>query len=151
MMRQTLILTKSADEFSLSGEFVLKITPLEKQLFLNEEIKIDDESFKMYRKIIYHHIIYTSEKFKNVSTIDYFVRLRNGAIGSINYFVVVESDLFAMITLYEILGEFAHFKKIKRSSNQKCLKMNEISTKMLYIKFGPNEFVTVLANNYEKT
>lgn len=59
--------------------------------------------------------------------------------------------MFALVTIYEIIEEIAHFKKIRKTSTQENIKTNQISEKMLFLKFGVNEYVTIPPNNYEKT
>lgn len=153
-MKQTLKKDDAVAEISLNGKQVKIMSTAEKALFYGEFGNIMQNSNRLiiYKCVMMRKIKYTSESSKEVATIDYFVRLKNGMICSINYFTLIDLNVYALVTVYEITNEAGHFIEIKRSQTQKLVKMIEIAGKMLYMQYGKTEeFVTVFPNTYEKT
>lgn len=109
------------------------------------------DSVTIYKKVIVRGIKYTSLKMNDLSTIDYFVKLKDDRIGAVKYYSILNQKLHALINFYEVANTCGNFFQINRSGNQELIKMNDISEKMIYMKFGLREFVTVPPNNYEKT
>lgn len=61
VMKQTIKSSiESNDQFTLSGECVHKISQSEMDLFSNEGIQIENKALKVYKKINYHHVIFTT-------------------------------------------------------------------------------------------
>lgn len=116
-------------------------------------IKMRDQFFlNIYKSVVVHGNKFSSLECKDISTIDYFVRLKNdGFFGSINFYTIFDNILYASINLYDIIDTFDHFHEIKISVNRKLVKVIDFERKLIYLKFGIREFVTVLANRYEKS
>lgn len=153
VMKQTIIPEQEQTvNLKLNGKGMIKISSTEKEIFVQKGLEMQNIDFvEIYKSVTIHGIKFTSEKSKDVATIDFFVRLKDDSIGAINFYLLINFDLHALITLYEIIETTAQFSKIKRSQTQKAIKMNEISEKMLYLRIGINEFVTVFPNKFEKT
>lgn len=105
----------------------------------------------IYENVVSRGIKYTSLQTKEISTIDYFVRLRDGRFASVSYYTIFDNIIYALVNLHEIVDIFDHFIEIKSTVNQELIKMIDIEHKLIYLKFGRREFVTVLANRFEKS
>lgn len=153
VMKQTIIPQKEySNNFSLNGKGIIKINSNEEELFVMKGIQIQNIDFvEIYKSVTIHGIRFTSEKSKDVQTIDFFVRLKNDSIVSINFYVLMNFELYALITIYDTIDINGHFTKIKRSQTKEVIKVNEISEKMMYLRIGINEFVTIFPNKFEKT
>lgn len=155
VMRETIKSKREEDkvcEFSMNGKKTIKITSIEKELIAAKISNYSPKDFlNIHKSVCSRGIKFTSLESKDISTIDYFVRLKNENIASIRFYVVFDSDLYALIDIYEVVSQIDHFTQIKCSQVKELIKFNDILEKMLYLKFGRNEYVTTLPNKYEKT
>lgn len=138
-------------EISLGRKAVVKISSNEKDIFMQKNIVIDGNSLNIFKSVVVRGIKFSSTLMREVSTIDYFIRLKCNRIASVKFFMVFESKLFAIINLYQILDTYDHFLRIESTENQEVVKISEIREKCLYMKFGSREFVTFPPNKFEKT
>lgn len=140
------------DEIKLCSKGTIKISPSEIDLLQREGLSIQNTNIvNIYKSVIVRGKKYTSEKFKEVSCIDFFILLKNCCIASVNFYILIDVNLYLMINEYETVDRFAHFIQIKRTKTQKLNKLNHIDDKLLYMKFGLKEFVTIIPNKFEKT
>lgn len=152
-MRKTIRMSEQAiDEVGLHGKGTTKITSTEKTLLEKEGIQVQNTNIvNIYKSVVVRGIKYTSQKSKEISCIDFFVLLKNGSIALINFYILINLNLKALITLVEIDEKVGHFIRIIRTPEQRMISLNDIHCKLLYMKFGSNEYVTVIANKFEKT
>lgn len=99
----------------------------EKHLFTEIGLDIENTFLTIYTDVILHNVQFKSQESREVTTIDYFVKLKGEIFGAICYFMIVDSILYAVVDLYNVLSRNDHFKKIE-FSGQKQLK----SLKNLY-------------------
>lgn len=146
--------TEKRDDCSFGGKSVILITSDELNLFQQNGLNIEINTFlRIYKKVVVHGIKYTSLQSKEVSTIDFFVRMKgNNQIGAVKYYTIINSTLYALVNTYHIIDSFGHFFQIEQNdAEQNLVQMNDISEKMLYMKFGLREFIVSIPNRYEKT
>lgn len=106
----------------------------------------------IYRNVIVRGIKYTSQHSKEVSTIDFFVKLKgSNQIYAVKYYIFVDNILHAFVNTYAIIDTQEQFIQIERTDEFELVKMACISAKVLYMKFGSREFVVSMPNRYEKT
>lgn len=152
VMKQTLKPHKQIEDFSINGKKVIKISDKEKNLFEQQDFDVqENRMLVVYKSIEFKGIKYASEMSKDISTIDYFVRLKDNTFGSINFYTVFDYSVFAIMNIYISIGEIDHFTQVKRTEQQKLIKLIDIADKLLYLKFGFSEYITTLPNKYEKT
>lgn len=114
-MKQTLTIDEpKTDILSLNGKTTIKITPTEKEVCEKYGFEVNNNSFlSIYKCIVIRGIKFTSEKSKEMSTIDYFVRLKNGSIGSVYFYSMFNSSLYALVSIHKIINQSGHFLKLK--------------------------------------
>lgn len=153
VMKQSIVeKEKEAINFSINGKKTVRINPSQSQLFANENLMIPSKNcLDIYKSVTVRGVKYTSEQSRDISTIDFFVRLKDNRIAAIFFFTLFDHNLYALINVYESIDTNAHFIKIKRTQTQQVIKINDVSEKMIYLKIGLNEFVTGFPNRFEKT
>lgn len=153
-MRQTIKSVKEEEkmnDFSMSGEKTIKITAEESELFGYTFNHPPKNFLQIYKSVVVRGIKFTSLESKEISTVDYFVRLKDESIASIRFYVIFDFNLYALVNIYEIVNKIDHFIGIKCSQLKKIVQFNTISEKMLHLNFSQDEFVTTLPNRFEKT
>lgn len=110
----------------------------------------EDEKFAVSKILSFKNEIFTSLRYKKLSTIDYFVSVNN-FIGMIEFFFEVNSKAFALINIYEVFKQNYHLQYVKTTRKFKVCDVNEIKEKLLYMKIGRVEIVTKEPNRYEGT
>lgn len=136
-------------EFSINGKKTIKINLKDRAMFLD---KVQQQNFiTIYKTVVVCGIKFSSLECKDISTIDFFVRLKNGLFGTVIYYTIFDNIIYAYINLYETVDTFDHFDEVKLTADKIVVKVNDFDRKLIYLKFGIREFVTVLANRYEKS
>lgn len=76
--------------------------------------------------------------------------MRDHKIGSIELFVRNNQNFFVLIRKYEISYQKYHFNEIKSMMpmQRKLYSCNDISEKLIYLRFGNIEVVTTEPNKY---
>lgn len=152
-MRKTIKTIANVPEYSLGGKAVIKISPNELKIFEESKIRAESSNFlTVYKSVVIRGVKYTSLQSKEISTIDYFVRLKDDKIGAVKYYTIIDFTLYAIINTYQVIDMFEHIFQIEQIvGQQQIVKISNIKEKFLYMKFGLREFVTIIANRYEKT
>lgn len=144
--------SKNAVEFAIGKKKTIKISAAESQLLMEEGIHTDTaSSLTIHTDIVLRGVKYTTLESREISTIDFFIQLKDDSFAAIKYFIVREFILYALVSVYENDYTHDHFTEIRKTDVQKIIRMPDISKKALYIKFGQREFVTTFPNRYEKT
>lgn len=152
IMKQT-INTPSVEnnKFAVGKIRTIKLSSSDAQLYVCNGFRLEREQYlKVHNDIILRGSKFTSKMSREISTIDYFVQLKSGTVGSVCYYFSFDSILYACIDVYEIVEKFDHFIQIMPGKQKKLLKIIDFDSKLLYLKYGLREFVTRLANKYEK-
>lgn len=104
-----------------------------------------------FQRVCMHKKQFTSRMCKELSTIDYFVKLKGNEMGAVLFHFILDRIVYALIEMYEIFKTTDHLLQVQRSSIKKIYKIKDIERKMIYIKIGSNEILTERPNMYEKT
>lgn len=137
-------------EFSINGKKILRLHPKDLDYIGFDELR-EQNFLTIYKSAVIHGTKFTSLECKDISTIDYFVKLKNGVFGTINFYIIFDNNLYASLNIYDIIDIFDHFNEIKCSGNKALVKVIDFERKVMYLKFGVREFVTMIANRYEKS
>lgn len=136
-------------EFSINGKKTIRMNMNDREIFCDS---VQEQNFlNIYKNIVLCGIKFTSLESKDVLTIDYFVRLKNGLIGSVNYYTISDDVIYASINLFEGILTLDYFYEIKCTGTRRLFKVIDFDRKLIYLRFGQREFVTILANRYEKS
>lgn len=138
--------------FAVGKPKTIKICETDINFYENAGIELENKQFlNIYTDITMHGMKFKSLRSRAIATIDYFIQLKNGTLGAVQYYIEINSVLYVRIEMYNISDSFDHFQEIERNNVVKIFKVNEISHKLIYLKFGQRDFVTKLANRFEKT
>lgn len=115
-------------DLMIGGKKVMKITSIEIDAFSEHGFNINNNnSLTIYKNVTIKCVKYTSQQSKEISTIDYFVRLKdNGQIWAIEYYTIIENILYALVNRYEVIETHAHFIQIKKTDHHQLIKMAQI-------------------------
>lgn len=150
VMNHTVISPRTPNKLSISEKKNIVLSDDEKKLFHESGLEIKNNHFTIYRTVHVEGIKYTSSQSKEKQTVDYFV-LVGEQIGCINYYFISDTIIYVMFQNYAIIDKIDHFIKVCRTEVKKIIKFTDIKVKVLFLKFGLNEFITTLPNKYEKT
>lgn len=144
--------SQNAVEITIGKKKTLKISSIEQKLMEKEGVDMKmKSSYTIHTDVVVRGVKYTSLHYREISTIDFFIQLRDFSFASINLFFVHKFVLYALINVYDSDYNTDHFTEIKKTDLQKVIKIRDIFKKALYIKIGNREFVTVFPNRFEKT
>lgn len=142
---------KETCKFQIGGEKVLRITDTEINMFSQARLMQQTKFLKIFKNIVLNGVKFTSKQCKEISSIDYFVSFKNESIAAIHYYVHFDFILYAVAEEYKCVESVEHFVQIRSTGIKKVMRVNEISKKLLYLKFGTREFITIIPNKFEKT
>lgn len=134
---------KNSKEIDIGGKFVIT-----KSDEIAEHFGI--ETLTAYKFIMIGGIKYTSKKCKDISTIDYFIRLQNNEIGAVHFYVIEDYTIKAYIEMWKIESTLDHLMIVKKDRS-KIVNIKDIRGKMLCVEINGQVIVTEIPNNYEKT
>lgn len=112
---------------------------------------IDSNILVIYRFINFGKTRITSLKSKEKTTADFFVQLRCGEIGIVEYYFAVEDSAYACISIYEIIDSIDHLKVVRPTDTRKIFSVDKIKCKLMYLKIEQHEIICKIPNRFEKT
>lgn len=150
-MKKSLKNSSNEKSVQISGKTNIRIS-LEEKSILNEfGFNFESDILTIYKVFILRGTKFTSLISKEISTIDYFVELRTGEIGSIHYYLYINDIAYAFIQLYNVSESHGHLKEIYPLSTKIIINVNLIERKLMYIKVSTMQAVVVsIPNNFEK-
>lgn len=95
--------------------------------------------------------IYKSVHSNETTSIDYFLEMNDGTIGTAMVYVIKDSKIFVFLNLYTEVKQNYHLKEISATKNYSVLPFDAVKQKLIYLKFYSIEVVTVEPNLYEKS
>lgn len=148
-MKQTMK-SPTQSKISISDKKIIKLENENRELFLQAEFQLGSNGhLTIYKSLCKYGVMFSSVLSKEKQTIDYFIRVGD-EIGCIHFFFISDSTIYVLIEKYEITEKIDHFLKIRSEQSKKIIKFENVDEKMLYLKFGINEYVTSIPNKYEK-
>lgn len=82
-------------------------------------------------------------------TIDYFVKLKNGIMGKIKFYVRHAGDKYFILEEFEQVEHLNHISEIESNQIVSVHHVSEIHRKMIYMNFKNKHFVTCRPNEFE--
>lgn len=101
-------------------------------------------------KIKINKTIYKSIFCKETKSIDHFVVTDDGTIGAVVFFVIKNSNIYALIKVYETIQKKFHLTEIMPENRFVIVPFESIKDKLIYLTFGSIEIVTLEPNKFEK-
>lgn len=149
-MKNTLKPMKPSDNHLISEKKVTILDNTEKDLISQSGMNLSSSYLTIYRSVVARGIKFSSLQSKEKQTIDYFIRV-GAEIYCIHFFYIFDSIVYALLENYAVINEIDHFSEVRGTKTKIIMKFADIDEKLLYLKFGTNEYVTSLPNKYEKT
>lgn len=92
---------------------------------------------------------YTSTNSKTTKSIDYFIEMKDGSIGSVYIYMKFNDDVYLVLEQYAVTEKMYHLQKIKPLGTFNVYSFDDISCKLLYLKFPNAEAIAKEPNYYE--
>lgn len=139
-------------EASLGKKKILNLNTTEIKMLEESGFVVENLNFlTIYTDFSLRGVQFKSLQSKETSRIDYFVELKNGMLATVHYFVIFDSILYAVVEKYDVIDRYDHLIEVSRANTREIVQVNEISKKMMFLKYGLRQFVTTLPNKYEKS
>lgn len=123
----------------------------------SEEIKILYENdihlknntiLHKYKRMQINNVVFTSKAYKPISTIDYFVNIKD-RFGKVKYYFEINGVKYGMISQYGIIEKIDHIYKVSNLEISFISNVNLISDKLLYMNVKEMEYVVLPPNEFE--
>lgn len=122
--------------FSVSSLEILNFSNI--NLFVHLRIRL--------KNVVYTSVMYTRPK----RSIDYFIGLDTGCIGTAKYYFEANGRIYVMINEFTVVDNIYHILKVKPTNRLIVASVDEICKKYLYMKVGLSSFIVTPPNSYEK-
>lgn len=122
------------------------------KMFMNFGLLPTNGTYNISYAIRKNDDIFISTASPMTNSIDYFVRMKDETIGTIELFVKDGQNIYILLNKFEILHQKYHLNevKLKKPIQRQLFDCNDINDKLIYLKFGSIEVVTSEPNKYEK-
>lgn len=131
------------------------VTSEQENILLESGINFQkDSKFMIGQEMSWKSRVYKSTSSVTTKSVDYFIQVSDGSIGSIELFVQFEKP-WILLKKYEIIKIFEHFQQIRPTQGlYKFYPYDAIRFKLIYLKFNYSnvsfrEFVTIEPNHFE--
>lgn len=110
----------------------------------------------IYASIKIKNTHYTSTRYKNTKSIDYFVIFNDNSIGKTIYYFVFEKKMYLLVEVYTVCGAKIHLNEIETTQSFVIQQADQIKDKLIYISYkigiqSKREFICRWPNKYEKS
>lgn len=113
-------------------------------------VNLANVSLSVYTRVKYKQIIYTSRMYTRPKrSIDYFIGLKNGVMGTAKYYFTYMDKVCVMLLEYEAIDTVNHINKVLPKNRLILASIDEIEKKYLFMKVGFDFYVTCRPNPYE--
>lgn len=130
---------------------VIKIESKYKNVLLDfEAISSDENKLEIWRRIRINNLIFTSMKAVQTKSIDYFVILKNGKMGKIEFFFEKNAVTYVLLNEYVESFQNHHWIEVNEAKAYSVHTCADIQEKMLYFKAGNIEYITREPNTFGK-
>lgn len=142
---------QNASEIKVMGKESIKITENEQAALENIDFINESNLLEIYKSIVFNGKKFTSLKYKEIATVDYFVRTRENDIGAIKFFFAKQQIIHVMIEKFDVISTSNQFKEIVSNATSVAMPFKNIADKLLYMKIVNKNIVVLIPNSYEKT
>lgn len=136
-------ITKKNNEINFGGKIIISNSEE-----IPDELGVD--TLTAYKFITIGNIKFSSKKCRDISTIDYFIKLRNHELGSVRFYFLIDYNIYAYIDVYKVLQSCDHLLLVK-IDEKRMIDIKLIAEKMIYMKIGSQEIAATIPNYFEKT
>lgn len=115
-----------------------------------EILRFADKSLSVHKRIRHERVVYTSTMYTRPKrSIDYFIGLKSGIIGTAKYYYLYNGRICVMIEEYEIIESINHIDKVLSTKRMILANVDEIEKKYLLLTVGLNKYIACRPNPYE--
>lgn len=150
-LQQNKIITVSTCCTLTGSGKVITLNDLEQSVFDENEIVLLNGQIRAWNRITYNGKIYTSIKYKDTQSIDYFVNFVDDSLGIINFFFNYNETTYVLIEKFKICGQTDHLLEVDSTSSLFIQKIENIHRKFIFMRINNKIIVTRIPNYYEKT
>lgn len=122
----------------------------EKNLLNSHGIRTEEISH-IYTRATFHYTKYTCKRCKPISTVDFFVILRDGTIGAVHFYVWYNSKILGILEKFKIISGIDHISEIDSLNEHIIFYADEIDRKLMCMTVNNKNFVCTIPNKYEKS
>lgn len=114
---------------------------IEHILFRFDQLYSKNKEYKIGYELMWKN----NEVIKSISSprnksIDYFIELRDGALGTVKCFIEIHATLYVVIEEYHIIsledGDEHHLKQVVQKSELKLFRVDDIRRKLIYLQYN---------------
>lgn len=135
----------------LGCKTTLRIDSHDISQLIENELEIYSKILTIYKDISICGTKFTSLHSKIISTADYFVKLVTGKMGTVNFFLKKDVNVYAIIKIFDVKDSVDHLIEVQATNMIEIYNVKMITKKMMFMKIGSYEIVSEIANRYEKT
>lgn len=107
--------------------------------------------FKHLRLSTKKGIIYTSIAYKRAErTIDYFIGVKDGSIGAVQYYLNIDGICYCLLNVYRIISCINQFNQVEITADFVLVRAEEIQEKLMYVSVGDSTYFVRHPNYFEK-
>ncbi|KAG4074692.1 hypothetical protein HA402_008790 [Bradysia odoriphaga] len=107
-------------------------------------------SLSAHKRIKLRKVIFTSEMYTRPKrSIDYFIGLKCGIIGTAKYYFSYKEVICVMLNEFEIIDSINHIDKVIKTNRLIVAPIDEIEKKYLFMNVGLNYYIACRPNPYE--
>lgn len=128
-----------------------KLNEIEKSIFEKQGISLENFTVCFWGGMKWRNQLFTSLAYRQVKSIDYFVSLSGGSLGTIQYYFKHNNTSYILFEKFEIVTRNDHYLEVNSTSLMSIQKTEAIVEKLLFIKMYSKCIVVRIPNYYEKT
>lgn len=114
------------------------------------EILQFDVNLSVYKRIKIGKLIYTSLLYTRPKrSIDYFIGLKNGVIGTAKYYLSYKGRICVMLSEYEVIDHINHIDRVLPTNRLILASVDEIEKKYIFMNVGLSNFIVCRPNPFE--
>lgn len=115
-----------------------------------ENAGFSSNSMQIWKRIRKNGVLYSSTSAVATKSIDYFVKMKNGSFGNIEFFFGSADKPQLLLNVFDELKVNFHWVEIKQSSRYQIHFSEEIDEKWLFFDTGSIQFTTKEPNTYNR-
>lgn len=139
---------ESDSKISVGGPKKCILSP--NHLELLRDYDFEKQKPTIYDFMMLNGVKYTSKKSTKTATIDYYLKLKNGKFGAVEFYFVHELVIFGFMNEYKIIDRKNHINSVESTSQYVTFSCKEVEKKMIYMNVNNSEFLTSIPNRFER-
>lgn len=128
-----------------------KIPKIERCISILKSYDIDltqQKYLTIYRRLNLNGHTYTSEVAKETKSVDYFVELQDGSLGTVQFYIKINDVCFLFLNKYEIVYVHNHISEVKQTETSNFFLCKNIKRKLLFLKCSGIEYIVTEPQKY---